>query len=66
MPDYRIYLLSAQDKIEGPALNIVCDSNEDAVHHAAERLLEKGHHAESGRAHAWSNAWDLRIRHNFI
>ena len=46
MPDYRIYLLSAQDKIEGPALNIVCDSNEDAVRHAAERLLEKGHHAE--------------------
>ena len=55
MPDYRIYLLSAQDKIEGPALNIVCDSNEDAVRHAAERLL-KATTLKSGRAHAWSNA----------
>jgi hypothetical protein len=46
MAEYRIYLLSAQDKIEGAAFNIVCDTNEDAMRHAAACLLEKGHHAE--------------------
>jgi hypothetical protein len=49
MAEYRIYLLSAQDKIEGASLNIVCDTNEDATRHAAACLLEKGHHAEIWR-----------------
>ena len=38
MPEYRIYLLSTPEKIEGPALSIVCNSNEEAVSRAAEYL----------------------------
>jgi hypothetical protein len=40
MPEYRIYVLSTPEKIGGPALNIICDSNEEAISRAAENLRD--------------------------
>lgn len=40
MPEYRIYVLSAPEKIDGPAHDIVCDTNEEAVSRAAEFLRD--------------------------
>ena len=38
MPEYRIYVLSTPEKIEGRAINIICDCNEEAISRAAEYL----------------------------
>ena len=46
MTEYRIYLLSNPEKIEGLAINVMCDSDDDAIRQAAARLTEIGSLAE--------------------
>jgi hypothetical protein len=40
MPEYRIYVLSTPEKIDGPVRDIVCDSDEQALSRAAEYLRD--------------------------
>jgi hypothetical protein len=40
MPEYRIYVLSSPSKIHGPALNIVCNSDDEAVGQAEAHLTD--------------------------
>ena len=37
MPEYRIYMLTADNKIAGPAVEVDCQSDEEVVAHAAYR-----------------------------
>ena len=56
--DYRIHILTFGNKIAGPAVEVDCQSDEEAV--AKARTLLNGQDIKSGRARVSSLGCDLR------